>query len=53
MLILRLQNKMLFDNEFVKKSGSLMTGDLILQHYNYPVQGDTNKVISNETEKYF
>ena len=41
----------LIDNEFVKKSGSLMTGDLILPHYNYPVQGNTNKAISYETQR--
>ena len=45
------KQNVIIDNEFVKKSGSLMTGDLILQHYNYPVQGNTNKVISNETER--
>ena len=41
----------LIDNEFVKKSGSLMTGDLILPHHNYPVQGNTNKAISYETQR--
>ena len=41
----------LIDNEFVKKSGSLMTGDLILPHYNYPVQGNTNKAINYETQR--
>ena len=45
------KQNVIIDNEFVKKSGSLMTGDLILQHYNYPVQGNTNKVISYETER--
>ena len=43
------KQNVLIDNEFVKKSGSLMTGDLILPHYNYPVQGNTNKAISYET----
>ena len=28
-----------------------MTGDLILPHYNYPVQGNTNKAISYETQR--
>ena len=45
------KQNILIDNEFVKKSGSLMTGDLILPHYNYPVQGNTNKAISYETQR--
>ena len=45
------KQNVLIDNEFVKKSGSLMTGDLILPHYNYPVQGNTNKAISSETQR--
>ena len=45
------KQNVLIDNEFVKKSGSLMTGDLILPHYNYPVQGNTNKAISYETQR--
>ena len=28
-----------------------MTGDLILPHYNYPVEGNTNKAISYETQR--
>ena len=39
------------NDQFVKKSGSLMTGDLILPHYNYPVQGNTNKAVSYETQR--
>ena len=45
------KQNVLIDNEFVKKSGSLMTGDLILPHYNYPVRGNTNKAISYETQR--
>ena len=45
------KQNVLIDSEFVKKSGSLMTGDLILPHYNYPVQGNTNKAISYETQR--
>ena len=45
------KQNVLIDNEFVKKSGSLITGDLILPHYNYPVQGNTNKAISYETQR--
>ena len=45
------KQNILIDNEFVKKSGSLMTGDLILPHDNYPVQGNTNKAISYETQR--
>ena len=45
------KQNVLIDNEFVKKSGSLMTGDLILPHYNYPVKGNTNKAISYETQR--
>ena len=45
------KQNVLIDNEFVKKSGSLMTGDLIISHYNYPVQGNTNKLISYETQR--
>ena len=35
----------------VKKTGDSMSGDLILPHDNYPVQGNTNKVISYETQR--
>ena len=45
------KQNVLIDNEFVKTSGGLMTGDLILPHYNYPVQGNTNKAISYETQR--
>ena len=45
------KQNVLIDNEFVKTSGSLMTGDLIIPHYNYPVQGNINKAISYETQR--
>ena len=36
---------------FVKKTGDSISGDLILPHDSYPVQGNTNKVISYETQR--
>ena len=39
------------NNIFVKKSGDQMSGDLILPHDNYPVQGNTNKVINYESQR--
>ena len=41
----------LINNTFVKKTGDQMTGDLILQHNNYPVEGNANKAISYETQR--
>ena len=38
-------------NKFVKNTGDTMTGDLILPHDNYPVQGNTNKAVSYETQR--
>ena len=38
-------------SQFVKKSGSTMTGDLILQPQSYPIHGDTNKAISYNTAR--
>ena len=32
-------------------TGGTMTGDLILPHDNYPVQGNTNKAVSYETQR--
>ena len=32
-------------------TGGTMTGDLILPHHNYPVQGNTNKAVSYETQR--
>ena len=45
------KQNVLINNELVNKSGSLINGDLILQHYNYPVQVNTNKAISYETQR--
>ena len=39
----------LVNNNFVKKTGDVLTGDLILVHDSYPVQGNTNKAVSYET----
>ena len=33
------------NSKFVKKTGDVLTGDLILPHDNYPVQGNTNKAV--------
>ena len=37
--------------KLVKKSGDSMSGDLILVHDSYPVQGNTNKAVSYETQR--
>ena len=39
------------NDQFVKKTGDILTGDLILSHDNYPVQGNTNKAVSYETQR--
>ena len=39
------------NSNYVKKSGDTMTGSLLVQKYNYPIQGDLNKVISYETQR--
>ena len=36
---------------FVKKTGDTLSGDLILVHDSYPVQGHTNKAVSYETQR--
>ena len=41
----------LINNTFVKKIGDQMNGDLILPHDSYPVEGNTNKAISYETQR--
>ena len=41
----------LINNTFVKKTGDQMNGDLILPHDSYPVDGNTNKAISYETQR--
>ena len=35
----------------LNRSGDTMTGDLILPHYNYPVQGNTDKAVSYNTTR--
>ena len=45
------KQNVLINNTFVKKIGDQMTGDLILPHDSYPVQGNTNKAISYETQR--
>ena len=44
------QNALIY-NTFVKKTGDQMNGDLILPHDSYPVDGNTNKAISYETQR--
>ena len=39
------------NDNFVKKTGDQMSGDLILPHDSYPVQGNTNKAVSYETQR--
>ena len=39
------------DGKFVKKTGDVLSGDLILVHDSYPVQGNTNKAVSYETQR--
>ena len=39
------------NNTFVKKTGDQMNGDLILPHDSYPVEGNTNKAISYESQR--
>ena len=41
----------LINNTFVKKTGDQMNGDLILPHDSHPVDGNTNKAISYETQR--
>ena len=41
----------LINSNFVKKTGDVLTGDLILPHDSYPVQGNTNKAVSYETQR--
>ena len=44
-------SKKYVDANYVAKSGATMTGSLIVQKDNYPVQGDLNKVISYEAQR--
>ena len=39
------------NDKFVKKTGDVLSGDLILPHDNFPVQGNTNKAVSYETQR--
>ena len=39
------------NSKFVKKTGDVLSGDLILPHDNFPVQGNTNKAVSYETQR--
>ena len=39
------------DGKFVKKTGGVLSGDLILPHDSFPVQGNTNKAVSYETQR--
>ena len=39
------------DGKFVKKTGDTLTGDLILPRDSFPVQGNTNKAVSYETQR--
>ena len=41
----------LINSNFVKKTGDVLTGDLILPHDSYPVKGNTNKAVSYETQR--
>ena len=41
----------LINSNFVKKTGDVLSGDLILPHDSYPVQGNTNKAVSYETQR--
>ena len=46
--MVKLQNKMA---PLLKKTGDVLNGDLILPHDSYPVQGNTNKAVSYETQR--
>ena len=39
------------DGKFVKKTGDTLSGDLILPRGSFPVQGNTNKAVSYETQR--
>ena len=44
-------NKSYVDAKFVKKTGDTLSGDLILPRDSFPVQGNTNKAVSYETQR--
>ena len=48
---IRQKVKSYVDGKFVKKTGDTLTGDLILPHDSFPVQGNTNKAVSYETQR--
>ena len=48
---IRQKVKSYVDGKFVKKTGDVLSGDLILPHDSFPVQGNTNKAVSYETQR--
>ena len=44
-------DKSYVDGKFVKKTGDTLSGDLILLQDSFPVQGNTNKAVSYETQR--
>ena len=48
MLMVKSQNKIA---TLLKKTGDVLSGDLILVHDSYPVQGNANKAVSYETQR--
>ena len=44
-------DKSYVDGQFVKKTGGVLSGDLILLQDSFPVQGNTNKAVSYETQR--
>ena len=48
---IRQKVKSYVDGKFVKKTGDTLSGDLILPHDSFPVQGNTNKAVSYETQR--
>ena len=48
---IRQKVKSYVDGKFVKKTGDVLSGDLILPHDSFPVQGNTNKALSYETQR--
>ena len=51
MATLKQKVKSYVDGKFVKKTGDTLSGDLILPHDSFPVQGNTNKAVSYETQR--
>ena len=44
-------DKSYVDDKFVKKTGGVLSGDLILVQDSFPVQGNTNKAVSYATQR--